>query len=576
MSDDAKSMVPSPPPLQTAQGLHVQASFGPQHRHGWGSFDDSSDGSGQRLAWANRGRHDPLSLRNMSPYGLVQGGFSEADRNKAASTATELYMSSPAIHAMIETHSAFIVGEGLRFCSRPNHQALGITKEQAVELGDQIERTFSAWASSKDADYSGRFTLAQMMRMQARTLLRTGEAAVRFEWRTRRGVKTKTMLRPIEPVQIDQSRSGKLGPADDDVTIKGVTRDKYGMIKGYFVLDILPGDVVVSTQPKWLPAKTSFGRPHVGLYFDPLQASQARGRSPFAVSLTPAHEIGSLEEAQMAKNWAEASVVSVIKTNLTPAQAAGIFRTNDDISAGVAGSGGVGGVTSLADMVEARAAYYAVNPVTMDPGKIAVLGINDELQQVSAKTANENYQVFAKTLAREAAAAGGVNPLIVDPDYSAVNFSASRMSWEIDYTHVLHRRGIVAQMYQDALYCFVEEAIANGTIKLPKGAPAFWQDPAAFLCGCWIGKPRPSADPLKDAQTGALLISTGQATRAEVLAARGIDYEEWLHQLSYERERERELGLTFQQDTTPATKPDAEAEETDEPAPQPIKKGPRP
>ena len=75
MSDDAKSMVPSPPPLQTAQGLHVQASFGPQHRHGWGSFDDSSDGSGQRLAWANRGRHDPLSLRNMSPYGLVQGGF---------------------------------------------------------------------------------------------------------------------------------------------------------------------------------------------------------------------------------------------------------------------------------------------------------------------------------------------------------------------------------------------------------------------------------------------------------------------------------------------------------------------
>ncbi|TJX00174.1 phage portal protein, partial [Neisseria gonorrhoeae] len=140
------------------------------------------------------------------------------------------------------------------------------------------------------------------------------------------------------------SRSGKLGPADDDVTIKGVTRDKYGMIKGYFVLDILPGDVVVSTQPKWLPAKTSFGRPHVGLYFDPLQASQARGRSPFAVSLTPAHEIGSLEEAQMAKNWAEASVVSVIKTNLTPAQAAGIFRTNDDISAGVAGSGGVGGV----------------------------------------------------------------------------------------------------------------------------------------------------------------------------------------------------------------------------------------
>src|SRR5947209_3621609 len=72
---------------------------------------------------------------------------------------------------------------------------------------------------------------------------------------------------------------------------------------------------------------------------------------------------------------------------------------------------------------------------------------------------------------------------------------------------------------------WLEEACETGRIKLPKGAPAFWECPEAYATAAWRGSAKPVADQMKAAEADVLEISSGLSTLQDKLGERGFDLE---------------------------------------------------
>src|SRR5690606_6581458 len=90
---------------------------------------------------------------------------------------------------------------------------------------------------------------------------------------------------------------------------------------------------------------------------------------------------------------------------------------------------------------------------------------------------------------------------------------------------------------------WLEEAIARGEVKLPPGAPDFWEAKAAY-CRCrWIGPGRGWVDPVKEAQASQIRMEIGLSTLEDEAAEQGRDYQEIIDQRARERREWAAAGL---------------------------------
>jgi capsid protein len=88
-------------------------------------------------------------------------------------------------------------------------------------------------------------------------------------------------------------------------------------------------------------------------------------------------------------------------------------------------------------------------------------------------------------------------------------------------------------------------ANGNGAIKLPDGAPEYWQAADAYSNAVWRGKGKPTSDPLKTAQADVLELESGLTTLEAKLGERGLDFEEVIAQRKSEREALEAAGLPY-------------------------------
>jgi capsid protein len=70
----------------------------------------------------------------------------------------------------------------------------------------------------------------------------------------------------------------------------------------------------------------------------------------------------------------------------------------------------------------------------------------------------------------------------------------------------------------------------------PDGAPDFWELPAAYLNGRWIGPGRGYVDPTKEAEGANMRIDGLLSTLQDEAATQGFDFEELLDQAEFEQE----------------------------------------
>ena len=125
------------------------------------------------------------ALSNWNPPGASADKAALRERRLIANRAEDLARNNPIAIAAITRLVDMIVGAGLRFSSKPSAAALGITREQALDLGKQIERELARHANDprKRWDAQRKVSANGLYRLMARSFVKLDEACVVATWR---------------------------------------------------------------------------------------------------------------------------------------------------------------------------------------------------------------------------------------------------------------------------------------------------------------------------------------------------------------------------------------------------------
>ena len=495
-------------------------------------FTDGADGT--RLAWTKYQAANMYGFAGMggSPWGLPSGFRSTREAAVAAQVATDLVTSNPVLAALAEALSTHAVGTGLTLSSKPDAVALGIAPDIARALSNEIERRWKAWSNNPlECDLSGRHTLHQLGLAGFRSYLLSGELVATVDWQSCRDAVTRTKVALLDAGQLDRT---KIVTDGNTVTFAGVATDKRGRVVGYWLRPFVAGQLFRAALPTFVPSATTWGRVKVIHLFDLTAAGQVRGLSPLVSALTPAHEKNTLQEYTLVAAMLGTSFAITVESDLPPQQAMGMMAVGHD---GQATSGGF-------DPIAVRAQWYGKQRIEPKPGIINHMSPGDKLKFNRAEAPNNTYDKLDKSLTRSAAKAAGSSYEDASGDYSSTSFSASRMASELPHRINLRRRAaIVERFYQAVFGAWLEEEIETGRLKLPKGAPAFWEAKDAYCAARWLGLGRVQPDPKKAAEADILEIENNLGTLTDKLAERGIDFDEYVATRKHEMEALEAAGL---------------------------------
>lgn len=511
-------------------------------------FQSGPDGR-PALTWA---RYNP-------PFSNFTAGFlgqawwgtpgSEISRERALASAVslDLLKSNPTVAALVEQFSVYAVGNGLTLSSRPDHAALGITPEQARDLSHQIEQAWAAWAGNPlECDASGRHTLHQLATASFKSYLLTGESVSTIDWKRSPGAATKTKIQLLDSRQLAQEITRVADGGETGNILQGVEFSADGRLQAFWLRPYILGNTSQAPMPIRVPAYTSWGRQRVVHLYDLLIAGQVRGLSPLIAALSPAHAKQTLREFTLIANLIHNQIATTIESDLPPGEAMRSLQVQDPLHiGGVPGSSAASPEAWLA----AKGEYYGDNGVKIDltPGNVVHLLKGDKLRMTRPESPGNTYDPFDRSLARDAAKAAGSSYEDLTGDFSMTNFSAARLALELPWRVNLRRRAAITERFYDSAFrAFLEEAIeGTGAVKLPAGAPAFWENPAGYTKAVWRGSPKPVSDPLKQAQADVLRLANGLTTYEAVLGENGMDFDEVIAARKAEREMIEAAGLQY-------------------------------
>ncbi|MFQ3623609.1 MAG: phage portal protein, partial [Acetobacteraceae bacterium] len=169
------------------------------------------------------------------------------------------------------------------------------------------------------------------------------------------------------------------------------------------------------------------------------------------------------------------------------------------------------------------------------------------------------YNEYLTAHLRAVAAAVGVPYEHVSGDYEGVTYSSVRAAL-VEYRRRIESyqfHYMVRQFCRPVWRRFITLSALAGTIP----ADSFAREPEAYLAAEWLPPRFDFVDPKKDAEAEVLLIERGLKSRAMAVAERGYDVEEIDRQIAADRDRARELGLSF---APPSARRPAPAESRDE------------
>lgn len=515
-------------------------------------FMDGTDGK-PSLTWARYSA--PVFRAGYGPYVGTPGAEVSRERSLAAAVTADLLTSNSVVATLVENLAVYGVGNGLTLSSRPDHVALGISPEAARDLSNRIERAWQAWASNPvECDASGRHTLSQLATASYKSFIVTGESVVLLDWQRGNGAQTATKVKLLDSRQLDSTINRT---ERDGSILQGVQFDARGRVVGYWIRPFVLGSINAAPQAIFVRSRTTWGRVRALHLYDLVLPGQVRGLSPLTAALSAAHSKGTLREFSLDAALVQTMTATTIESELPTAQAVSAFAVNDGLQQ-------PGAFASLDQRLKESGDFYTGNKVSLQPGTITHLLPGDKIKMHRSEHPNAVYDAFDKSLGREAAKAAGSAYEDVTGDYSATSFSASRLALELPWRINKRRRAaIVEPFYRNVFAAFLEESIETGKIELSPGMPAFWEAPGAYTQSMWHGDGKPVADSYKQSLAEALDLENGTTTLGQLLAEKGMDFEESLAQRASEKAQCEAAGFIYPSSLSRAGLPDPDDDTAD-------------
>lgn len=401
-----------------------------------------------------------------------------------ATRAQHFARNNPWAAQAIEALTTSIVGSGIK--PRPLHP------DRAVR--EALVSAWERWCDESDA--AGRLDFYGMQALACRGLIEQGEAFARL-------IVSDGAVRValLDPEQV--ARDVTTAPGAPGVRIVGgIELDDLGRPLAYHVR---PGGAAWAA-PVRVPADD------VMHLIRPLAPGQVRGVSWLAPALLRLHELDQYEDATLVR----AKVAALF---------AGFVTDPNGDAAGLPG-------TMSGEVLETG----------MEPGSLLPLPPGADVK-FSAPVEPVQYGAYVKAHLRAVAAAVGVPYEHVSGDYEGVTYSSVRAAL------VEFRRRVEAWQFHLMVrqFCrpvwrrFVTLASLAGTVP----ADGFARDPEPYLAAEWLPPRFDFVDPKKDIEAEVIAIDRGLKSRAMAVAERGYDIEEIDRQIAADRDRARELGLSF-------------------------------
>ena len=455
--------------------------------------------------------------------------------------------------SILNTFAQNVVGTGLTPVASIPGARLGLTPGQAQELGRRMEWLWYGWA--RTADLRGVLSFGELQALGLRTMLAQGEMVhipvMRDEaQRKADGTAFGLAIQAVAPSRLRTPAEMEADPA----VVDGIRVNAHGRPVEYYIAapEDVGGsrlqDVESPVQFATVPARVGH-RPGMLHLFPVLEDEQYRGISIFANSCQLFRQLDDAIAFELTAQNVAAMFPVFIKRNPVQAMPAGVYAPGD------------------ADPNTGEPNYYQdlLGPQIMYGNE------GEEPQVLKNERPSTNFLNFVNLLQNALAASVGLPAIAVSKDFSQTNYSSSRAAMNEAWRTFRWFRRFLAERYCQPVWdMLMEEAWLRGMLELPAGAPGFYEARELWTSCEWVGPARGYMDPTKEIEADVMAIDNRLASRHEILAQNGRDFDDLLPILREEQEAMADLSsaqAASGQASAPASAPagaeDPEKDSTD-------------
>jgi len=426
------------------------------------------------------------------------------------------------------------IGANFRFNWNPDLQALGLDRDWAKEWVAQTENAFHNYANDprRPLDAGNRLSLAGLLGLAFRHRMSEGDAVALVHWLPRRPVEYSTAIQIVDPDRL----SNPFGQFNNETLRNGIEINGFGAPVAYHFRSRHPNDPWAIQNQNWVRvnARTKWGRSRVLHFFEMEQAGQTRGRGLLGPAIEKLKVADDYERSEQEAALINAIFAAFIESPFDKTIMDEVTEDEDTISR----------------YQQERAEFAERNPILFGGSKVHRLFAGESFNFNHGNRDNAAFQGFISNALRHAATALGQSYEEFANDWSGTNYSSARAAMLKSWKFLTTRRGHFANGFATPIFAsWLEEHLSLGKVNIPNGVPSFWQNPAAWCRGSWIGPGRGWVDPVKEANASQIRMEANLSTLQTEAAEQGADYREILDQRARERDEFDERGLSYPGDS---------------------------
>ncbi|CAI8793037.1 phage portal protein [Pseudomonas chlororaphis] len=498
-------------------------------------------GGGVETRWRGASR----VLRSVASWlpglGSPRRDFNQSERRMLVARSRDAMRNHLVARAAITRLRTNVVGTGLVCRAQVDHEALGLTEEEAEQLNAKLDRLWSLYADDpRECDAEATLNHYQLQALVLVSSMVAGDVFVASPDQERPGCIFSTRLQLIESDRVGNPNGGM----DRAELVEGVEFDGLGSPVAYHVCSGYPGEHLAGKALHW-ERLTVFGaetgrRRVLHVMADKERPGQKRGVPYLSPVLEPLQKLERYSSAELM-----AAVISAMFTVF-------IKKSNDFNTSNL----------PMSALTEEQPGGDDSSDGTLALGEGAIvdLGVGEEPMVANPGRPNAQFDPFFTAVVKEIGAALELPLEELLLHYSS-SYSAARaamlQAWRF---YSLRRWWLACDFCQPSRELVIDEAVARGLIDLPGyNIPARRK---AYCQAIWIGPARGAIDELKEANAAGKRIEIGVSN--ETLETAAMTGEPW-QQVIRQRTREVTYRRTHNMQALPKsgleTPPDPNPEE---------------
>lgn len=451
------------------------------------------------------------SLSNWNPRQAHGHDAESMEREAIASRAMNLVNDDPNAEGIVGTFATTIIGAGLTPAPELDHEALGITSDEARKLEKKQKAVYKSWAPH--ADVGERMTDGEIQHLKARHLFGFGESfEIIYMRKDGPGVYSQAS-QVINPLRVKT-------PTDlraDKAIMSGIKTGKYGEPLSYFVKK--PGTALSDTSKNFteIPARRGhrWSVLHDYITKDP---EQIRGYPILAPAIRFFRDMADLLGAELTSNVVTAAMSVFIADETDPRNLA----------------------QNLLAPLSARPQEERYQDV--NPGEIWYGSAGQKPHLLSADRPGTTFDPFTKLIKKAMAMPTGIPYPVLFKDVDGVSFAGFRAAmleaWRVyDY----HRKRIGQKDCQKKYTMLMEEAWLRDVLPVGDDFPGKRE---LYTNAVWYGAPKGDIEPFKAIQADLLKNKAGIKPKEKIIIEDGgAGHAEVTARIAEEREHEAAYGM---------------------------------